>query len=457
MYRYRRVVALFLVLAACIFSVAERTFPASGWIWAEATGTIALLWYLCLVYQSQLAVLFTSFFQIFSWLGLLASALAISSGSPMVEIERAGTSNGTFWVILGFCVACTEITIIGYRSGGGAILGRGVLRLPKILQNLTLFVAIGSVLALSAYTVISLGSPVMLGVSRTEFWRDIAPASIAFLPNLTNQTYFFAAFYFLHRRLHASSDSLLLGLLVVLSYAAATIFVLGEKFSAFIVYGNAWLLVLAALYPGFRLKPAYMIVSGLLCASMAAFIAYTYTAAGSSPAFIFTRIALQAQLLWSVIDDGSGLSALPHQWRCFWECNGLEGTQYLSQRYLPAHRFAHYQNVGSRLSGFMPALSLLSFGWIATGVIFAAMSFTLGFLQRKIVAVLPTENVIYGFMLFKLQFGLSSLLATGLLVTFRGVAAMVVGIAVYNVLFHKEAWTAQRAPREAQRNMPAPN
>lgn len=416
---------LLLILSAAVLFFAERTEPSIPWLWVQGAGLIALLGYLYLLYHSQREVLFTSFYQTFYWIGILASAAAISSGAHMLEIDKTGTANGAFWVALGFFVAGMEATVLGYRAGARSLPGTAI-NIP-ILNKLALAACIGGALALSAFVFAFYGGPILAGTDRVTFYMEITPRLLAYTPTIVTQAFFFAAFFFMAAV--RDGKSRILPALIVIGFIASGYFVLGQKFSLYIIYANAWLFLVAALLPDFRLRRRHVALVLAVAIGAVFVVGWTYMRDGREFSFILDRVALQAQLLWSVI--GSGATA---DWSCFFGCDGsATGQEFISRLYLPSHRFNHYQQTGTALSGFNPALPLLTFGLFVTAALFLVASVALGWLQRKAVEAFRRDNMVYGFLIFKAQLGVSTMVATGSLSPVWGVLVALFAACLWRV------------------------
>lgn len=322
------------------------------------------------------------------------------------------------------------MTLIGYRMGRHI----SVSRLPCPIEKMIPFFATTPTLFLSAYIFIRYRGPLLLGVDRTIFWGSLVPAYLNFVPNLVNQTFIFPAYAFLDAR--KQGKPVYFGLALLVSYMLIVIFVLGEKFTAFIVFLNAFLFVLAAKFPNIKVRILYILLAIGAVSTLLLFISYIYIRDGYGGGFALTRIALQAQLLWSSMEDGSALRLLPSDPSCFFSCGDFaNGQDYISWIYLPMARYEHYTDVGSRLSGFTPALHLITLGWAITFTTLLIAAFVLGWVQRKAVVALSQHKLLFGFLCFKLHFGLIVLVSTANMVTITGIVASLTAIVLYTLCF----------------------
>lgn len=432
----RPLLGLGLLILAVGSYFAERVDGGNWASWSHVLGGLLLVWYLRVFLHDHRAVVLTSFYQIYSSLGMLVSAAIISGGAYMIEVSHYGTSNGFFWVVIIYFVAGMEMTRIGYNLGGRIHLGMGAPRLSPSVAHLLLLLIVGATLIVAAYVFILTGGPLLSGVDRVTFWRTMAPAGTSLVPSLVTQSFFFAAFYFLWQR--KSGGGMLLPTAVVICYILTALFVLGQKFSVFIIFLNTWLLLLPGILPDFRFKFKHLVMMAFVAVAVLLYVAATYILDGKDASFVITRAALQAQLLWSVFDEPGALSLLPQHPGCYFGCDLFaSGQDYITYRYLPIVRYNHYAEVGTVLSGFMPALSILTLGMVTSISLHLTISFILGFAQRKMVASFANRNLIYGFLLFKAQFSITIMWFTSGSGPLRGLILTLALIAAYRFVLAK--------------------
>lgn len=427
-----------VVLAWATVSFFVERLGSGEWMaWNYVIAFILLGFYLVTLLRDHLAATLTSFYQIFYYLGMLVSAVAISSGVHMIEIDRLGNSNGLFWVLVIWFVAGMEATRIGYDFSSRVHLGQGIARLAPIISRVVIFVVVGGVLSLATYVFLVTGGPLLQDVERVTFWRTMAPSGTSLLPSLVNQTFFFAAFYFLwQRRLKGGP---LVPAIAIAGYIVTAVLVLGQKFSIFIVFLHTIFLIIPGFNPNIRINKRYFLILLIFFAIVLTYVALTYISDNRGASFILTRIALQAQLLWSVLNDANVAHLLPSEPACHLRCDSfVSGMDYISKRYLPEVRYNHYSAGGTTLSGFMPALSFLTFGVLMSGLLHLFISFILGFVQRKLVDSCDSGSVIYSFLLFKTQFSLVMIWFAAMHTALPGLAVTLVLLFIFRVLLSKE-------------------
>lgn len=430
-----RAFPIFTLLAMAVgFWLLERSAynPGFGWHYGFAAGLV--VWYLGLLVRDTPAATLTSFYQIYYGVGVLASAAIIATGAEMIEIGAIGGANGSFWLMLGFFILGLEATVFGFRLGAIPLLPLPALRLPTAVERGILLAFVLPTLLLALYVFVLTGGPVLRGVDRVTFWRSIAPAGTTLVPSLVTQTFFFAAFFYLWRL--RMTGSMTLVRLLLLGYLLAGLLVLGEKFSLFIAFLNIWLIVLVGVLPGFRFGFRHVVALGALVALLVGTVAVSYILDSRDAGFIMVRAALQAQLLWSVAESSlHAFSALPLRPECYFGCDWYEsGRDYISVRYLPPALFDHYDQTGSALSGFMPALPILTFGLPAALALHMLICICLGILQRKLTIALNHNQPVHAFLLFKLQFGGSVIWFAAMETAIPGLLTVLAALLIYRLL-----------------------
>src|SRR5690606_16724019 len=137
------------------------------------------------------------------------------------------------------------------------------------------------------YILLTVGSPVLIGVDRVYFWRNLVPEYLTFVPSLVTQVYFFICFYFLVSLKNKTGISI--PSFILAAFIFITIFVLGQKFSAFILIMSAWFMVLSGTFPNFKIKPSQILVAASVTIFIIALVSISYVREGRDASFIFTR------------------------------------------------------------------------------------------------------------------------------------------------------------------------
>lgn len=395
-------VALFIVAYSIISFFAERVNGGEWASWNHALGLILFLFYLKLNYNERNALFFTSFYFIFYIAGMLASAAIIAGGAFMFEIAEFGTPNGIFWIILIYFLLGFESSAFGYRLGGTFHAGLNVKKLNWRHERFFTYLVTSVALTLSLYVLIAYKGPIILDINRVTFWTNHVPSYLRLLPLFIAQSFFFAAFYFLWNKKEKKNFNL--SLLIICAYLLSGYFVLGEKFTFYIFFGVIFLAILPGVYPQIKLKTTHIFKFALVLLLLFALVLFVYLSQGKDAGFVLVRIALQAQLLWSVFSE-TVIPLAPNKWYCFFGCGGFfSGADYISFKYLPIDTYLLYVKGGTRLSGFMPALPIITLGVILS-LIFHVITFVfLGFIQRKFLVAVSEKNLIYSYLLFEVYF-----------------------------------------------------
>lgn len=400
----------FLILSILmVFSAAagivEYIYPkVESYVYLEIIGLILLLAYLRQLHLKCPAYFYTSFYQIYSIVGLVISLLFIGFGIPMLEIDKVGNSNGSFWLLLLFLLIGLESGNFGYQKT------RYIKLFPTKMvgvnnQNRIVFVLSSTILLVGLFILFVYSSPFFLGVTRVNFWSNIVNDWFRLYPSLLGQTFFLAAFIYLRARVHAQKNKF--ALILVILYVFSTVVVVGEKFSTFIFYISGWLVLCAGFYKGVVVNGKHLTIGVVIVSLLLVFISLTYVASGKEVFFVFYRIAMQGQIIWSVLDDREISLLIGEPESCFFTCDQWKsGTDYISARYLPANLWESYQATGSGLTGFMPALPILAYGLPLAIVLHVLFSFLSGCFQSTLVLRVKSGDLILSLLFFKIYIGL---------------------------------------------------
>jgi hypothetical protein len=444
----RPVIAATLVAASPIFWTMERRSDGWGFGWHYGIFAILIGWYLRMLLRSNPAATLSSFYQLWAGLGMLLSAAVIASGAEMIEIREIGTANGVFWLMLAFFVIGIEATFLGFRYGRVVRLPLPALKLPTWLDQTFMLALVLPAMVISIYVFALTGGPILRGIDRLTFWRSVAPAGTSLLPSLINQTFFFVAVLYIWKA--RISGSMLLPRLLLSGYVIVGLLVLGEKLSLFIIFLSIWLMVLIGIRPKFRFRGRHFLVFCGVLGLLLVVVAVSYIANGQEAAFVLVRGALQAQLLWSVAETSLNGQLPPLRPECYFGCNWfVNGADYISYTYLPTGLYDYYSERSNTLSGFMPALPILTFGIPVTLLLHVTVGFISGVLQRKITTALNRNQPIYGFLLFKLHFAFTLIWFAAQQAAIPGALVVIAAILLYRMASgtqkgrsHNSSWGA---------------
>lgn len=396
---------MILMIFSAVAGVIEYIYPkVESYVYLEVIGLMLLLGYLRQLHVKCPEFFYTSFYQIYSIVGLAISLLFIGFGIPMLEIDKVGDSNGSFWILLFFL-------LIGLESGNlGYCKARHIKAFPvkmvngKIQSRIVLILSL-AILLVGFFILMRYGSPFVLGVTRVNFWNNIVDDWFRLYPSLLGQTFFMVAFIYLRDRVHAIRNKV--GLILVFLYIFFTIVVVGEKFSTFIFYISAWLVLCAGFYQGVVVNGKHLSIGIVVLALLLVFISVTYIASDKEILFVLYRIAMQGQIIWSVLDDQALFLLNGDPKSCFFVCAPwVSGTEFISAKYLPANLWDSYQETGSGLTGFMPALPILAYGLPFALILHVLFSFLSGFFQSSLVSRVKNGDLILSLLFFKIYIGL---------------------------------------------------
>ncbi|MGD8105572.1 hypothetical protein ACQE32_02650 [Pantoea sp. FN0302] len=383
-------------------------------------------------YKSSPAFLFTSGMTFYYHIGMCISLLMITSGVHMIEINKVGDGNGSAFIMLSFFIFSLGISKSSFELTLKKSYNKYVPRLSLKIVSAALLIVITVVLILGLFILLVYSGPVLKGVNRVEFWESMKSTGLSFFPTLVMQSFYFVVFYCLYKK--QSKKRYHKALLFVGLYIITTILILGQKFSAFIIYITVFMSLLPSFVNNLKFNIRYLLLVVFLCAILICIIVLSYVMQGRDGSFIFVRAALQGQLMWSAF-NGNFPGLIDLNISCFIGCDGFaNGKEYISFKYLPVATYIHYMNTGTELSGFAPALQLLTLGIIPTLILQTIVSSLLGFLQARMVIYNSQRNFIMGFLLFKLSFTVFLIWYVIMFTAFTGGILTVLAIVFYIML-----------------------
>src|SRR5690606_12287450 len=167
-----------------------------------------------------------------------------------------------------------------------------------------------------------------------------------------------------------------------------------KKFSG-MVWLIAYVLIVWGSY-GAKFNKKMVFLGGIVVALLVVLVSSSYMFLGRDPyEFILLRLAMQGQLLWSVLAEEE-IRLVDYEYiDCFFGlCYGASsGLDFLSERYLPVDLYRFYSDNGSVLSGSNPALAILSFGVMPSLLINIIFALVLGFLSAVLVKSIRSKNI----------------------------------------------------------------
>lgn len=397
-------VGLINILSVSMFAIdyagpSVKTFP-----YLELVAALMLFGYFRQLHKDSPAFLYTSFYQVYSLIGVAVSLLFIGLGTPMLEIAQEGSANGGIWITLIFSTLGLEFGRVGF-NGLHLESALKTRQFNRDALRTVAYIASAFVLAVGVFILLTYGSPIFLGITRVSFWNGLVSETLVLYPSLLGQTFFLGAFFYLDRRQRKAKDHIAFS--IVILYVLATIFIAGEKFSTFIFYMTVWLALCAGLYGRLKIDGVAILVAGLTVVIIFAMLALSYSISDKGVVFILYRVAMQGQLLWSVLSEQFQVVMYGVDGACFFGCDLHEtGVDFISAKYLPPGIWDSYVETGSGLTGFMPALPILVIGLPLTLIVHLFISLALGGLQRVLVVKIKCRDLVMSLLLFKIYFGL---------------------------------------------------
>ena len=389
---------------------------------------VTLLYFLKTQFQKKPKATLSSYFYIYYFFSMLISSAVIERGAFMFEIDEQGSYNGTFWTILFYF-------LLGFSSiNYGFSLHSKVSKYPILqarysakAEKLVTVLFLTLTFLVSALILYKYSSPILLGVERFTFWNTIVPPSLQIAKSLITQ-----AFYFVPALMIVTSSKWrkVLTLLAIFIWIAITLFVLGEKFTAFQYYIAIAAFYFAALGThSKKLKIPYKTIT-IVSFILISILAYVYNATGYSVEFIYSRIALQSQLTWITIQNSIEVNSI-------WT-----GASELTMTVLPGDRFDRYADAGVGLTGFFPAVQIAALGYFFSSILHIFIFVVAGFIQAEILKLLSNKCIVQSFLLFKLYISIIFFwLALDSAQLYNGVNLICLGLLLAGIVMQKFSHT----------------
>lgn len=333
----------------------------------------------------------SAFYTVFYWVSMLVSATMIECGAYMLEIGFNGTPNGTFWITLLFSTIALQFQFFGFH-----IFRRRTDAMQDLFNKEAKYLAnaiLLTVISASFVIVYIYGTPSSSGVNRVLYWGSVAPSYLSPIRIAVTTSVFIAGYIAL------KSKSIYIIIFFFLIYLYLGYGFLGEKFSIFIQYSFFIGAIFAAMLSKKDLKKAY-ILGILLFAGLIIGVIRIYVNSGVRADFIFDRITLQGQLLWSVLREDTYILWEGFLNQCNPDCAKLFDPRDLaSQRYVIWSLYQARKATGTTLTGYVPAIPILYFGIPTSILLQAAIGFLLGLLQSRLIYAIENNTLMYSFFL----------------------------------------------------------
>lgn len=329
------------------------------------------------------------FYGWYYFFGCFLSAIFIANGAYMTEVSQIGTNNG----LIGLAGLSFLVVWSGFKKGFSVKLDFFSTKLKTSITYRQVRAIIYGVLCclffLMLVVLLNYSSPILLGLSRTQFFNQI-PGAWGYLPITVFVSIFLVACCFWINK------NKTLPVIIIISLFAVNFFVLGQKFSGFIALLPG-LLIPYAVYSkriGINLKSILFFAIFLATCFLA--ILYMYGRGGGNAwQHIIVRAALQSQVSWSFMNETTHFLYGPLASVPFYEMIDAVGFRYTSYQFYLAH-----SDAGLTLTGYFPALFLLKLGIIPTVIVSWLLAFLIGLVSSFLREQLRYGNIIISFLIY---------------------------------------------------------
>lgn len=389
-------IILLLLSSAPLFTdeeVALITYPII------LAGTIYFIYRLA---KHDFSYFASHFLFLYYYFALLAGTSLAEMGSYMPEIRETGKPNGatliTIFTALIFIITSRKFHATTYKHISRLRFKRYFSL--KTESNVSIIIA-SLPLIFSGIHLYVYGSPLLLQVERSTFfasignsWGNLIYANILYTFPLS-----IALISFSPRK-----ATRIIGYTLALAGLSSVTIVFGHKMSALVVLLSTILIFLSAnkKRSDHPLTTAIKIIA--VSIPILIYIQYTFLERDVLE-FAVSRIAMQGQLLWSVLNDNELSLIFPNAFGCITECkhsNSLNDA--LAQRYLPWTLYSFYEETNTSLSGFHPATQIAAFGIIFFILIHFILSAIIGFLMAVTQTLIEIKSPIGVLLIFKIFF-----------------------------------------------------
>jgi hypothetical protein len=385
----------------------RRVISDAGDYLAYAAAWLAIGAYLLEAVKTAPKCMFSSLYQIYYFASLLVGTTSVAFGVRMIEIQKPGFANGAFWMMLICFIVTIEAIKFGYKLAEKSYRSPSK-SYPSAPELAVAFALVGGIAAISFAILYLYGSPLTSGVNRVLFWSVIAPPFLSPVRILIFLTFFLVCCLAFPSNRRGIATA---GRIFLLIYLFLGVVLLGEKASLFIIYLSAFMFVFAAHVENVAITKLGF---GLACVAIILMVgaAYVYETSGLGADFVFARLALQAQIPWSVLFEPEAVLA---------DGIGYLGAnldietlrEQISGRYLPPFILAAHSLSGTSLTGFMPTWQILFFGTLGSFLLMIIVCLFLGFVQFHIVQRVRQGQLILSLIIFSAHFQLLSIWYVG--------------------------------------------
>ncbi len=425
-------IAVFLNLLILVFVNSESEIVSKN---ISYFVFIYLFIYVRLLFRGDRAFLFSSYFSIFYFVFLFVSAVSAEAGAYMLEAGRNGSLNGAALVVATFFIICLETGRVSYSWAARYAEKMAYPKFSSSLEMLVSFLVLLLTLVFCGYVLFRYSGSMLLGVERADYLSTVVPSWVVAVKSLSLQSFLICVTAYLMLKKGVAKKIFGAGLLGIL---VCLIVVFGEKFSALNLCVMFMLIALAGVAPDLKFSRKIITLCILAFVVALSLVAYSYISLGRDPGFIFTRVVLQAQVIWSVMDAPLDIIFWGSGADCFFGCEGFAtGAQYLDYLVLPEKLYEFYQRSGTSLSGYFPAVLIHQYGVVMAMVVAVIGSFLLAGAQAFLVIAIRKGALLFSFVLFKIYYMILAFLYFGQIGVFNSVVVVCVTAGVAMILMAK--------------------
>ena len=354
----------------------------------------------------------------------------------MLEAGKHGSPNGAALAVATFFIICLESGRLSYYRVKTFAEKLVCPKFPRSFEMLVAFFILASTLLLCAYVLYQYSGPMLLGIERVEYLSFVVPSWVAVVKSLSLQSFFICVMAYLMLKHSFAKKIFGLGSVSVL---ACLIIVFGEKFSALNLCLMFFFMALAGASPDIKFSRKFWVLCALGFVGVLSLVVYSYISIGRDFRFVFTRIVLQAQVIWSVMEAPLNIEFWWRDGGCFFGCEGFStGAQYLDYLVLPDALYELYQRSGTSLSGYFPAVLIQQYGFFFALIVAVVGSCLLASVQAFLVIAIRQGALLFSFVLFKIYYMILAFLYFGQIGVFNSMVVGCILIGLIMILLAKK-------------------
>lgn len=371
--------------------------------WFLSSSALAVL-VICVYFNvRKLDIFISNFLYLFMVLFSAFAVIAVEVGVFLPEIRTytfftGASARNIFLMIFFVSIMQFSSCLFSVFFDGRVVKIRLVDRL--CLQILPFFAFIFLFLYLLVIAIY--GSPLLMGVDRFYFWKNIAPPWFRYVHTLIPQLAFIVSFSYcsgvLSRRL-----AFLWGAIAISSVIAG-----GEKFSGLfviLVFASLPIFVVRSKLSGGSMK--FLLGFAIFIAFMIGVVSVNYIAIYGESFYerILVRIALQGQMLWA-LDQHAEENALPLDIikRSLFGWGGDindSGMPFLMYLVAPVEVVDSYLSGGATFTAPFPSNIQLFFGYYFAPIFIAVIALLVGVGAGLLISAIKARSIVFSLLILK--------------------------------------------------------